>query len=95
MIIYYAALIGIVMLTVALIVEVWCVLRGKGLDEKIWALDTLTVSGVGFIGLFCIISGNPLYIDVAIAVTLVAFLATVVFAQYLIKVAQRGGDIDA
>lgn len=88
-------LLAMAMLAVAFVIEVWSIIVGRGLDEKVWALDTLTVSGVAFIGLYSKLIGQYWYFDIAVALALVSFLATVVFAQYLIDVAKRGGDLDA
>ncbi|WP_306117893.1 MULTISPECIES: monovalent cation/H+ antiporter complex subunit F [unclassified Roseitalea] len=88
-------LLAMAMLAVAFVIEVFSIVVGRGLDEKIWALDTLTVSGVAFIGLYCMYIGSYWYFDIAVALGLVSFLATVVFAKYLVDVAKRGGDLDA
>jgi multicomponent Na+:H+ antiporter subunit F len=64
-------------------------LLGPTLPDRILALDTMTTLGIGMIAVFAIRSGVMLYIDIAIAVGLVGFLATVAFARY---VAQTHSD---
>lgn len=61
-------------------------LRGPTLPDRILALDTLTTLGLGMIAVFAIRSGVMLYLDIAISLGLVGFLATVAFARYLARV---------
>lgn len=60
-------------------------LLGPTLADRILALDTLTTLGLGMIAVFAIRSGIALYLDIAIAVSLVGFLATVAFARFLVQ----------
>lgn len=60
--------------------------RGPTLPDRILALDTLTTLGLGMIAVFAIRSGVMLYLDIAISVGLVGFLATVAFARYIAEV---------
>ena len=65
-----------------------CVVRlllGPTLADRILALDTLTTMMIGFVGVFAIRSGLMLYLDLAIALGLAAFLATVALARYLLS----------
>jgi len=65
-----------------------CVVRlmlGPTLADRILALDTLTTVMIGFIGTFAIRSGLMLYLDIAIALGLAAFLATIALARYLLS----------
>jgi len=84
---------GLLLLAMAI-----CVVRlllGPTLADRILALDTLTTMMVGFIGTFAIRSGLMLYLDIAIALALAAFLATVSLARYLLsrRFAARGDEV--
>ncbi|OSP56826.1 monovalent cation/H+ antiporter complex subunit F [Pseudoruegeria sp. SK021] len=59
---------------------------GPSLADRVVALDMMTVSIVVFCALYAIESGSPVFLDVAIALALVGFLATVSLARY----AERG-----
>jgi len=61
------------------------VLRGPTLADRILGLDVATTLGVGLIAVFAMTVGQWLYLDVAIALALVGFVATVAFARYLIS----------
>ena len=54
------------------------------------ALDVLTTVGVGIAALYAVAFDQPVYLDVAIVLALVAFLGTVAFARYIEKWAHHG-----
>jgi multicomponent Na+:H+ antiporter subunit F len=56
--------------------------RGPSLPDRVVALDLITIVTVALVGLFTIASGTSAFLDVAIGLALVAFLATVAFAWY-------------
>lgn len=62
---------------------VYRLLRGPTPADRVVALDMLALLGIGFIGLFSISTGEYAFLDVAIALALVGFLATVAFARYV------------
>jgi multicomponent Na+:H+ antiporter subunit F len=61
------------------------IVRGPSLADRILGLDTITVLGIGIIGVFAFRTGLYLYADIAIALALVGFLSTVAFARYLLS----------
>lgn len=58
-------------------------LMGPTLPDRAMSLDLLLLLGIGFIGIFAISSGRFVYLDIAIALGLVGFLATMAFARYV------------
>jgi multicomponent Na+:H+ antiporter subunit F len=67
--------------------------RGPELADRVVALDLITIITVALVGLFAIASDVAAFLDVAIGLALVAFLATVAFAWYADRRAAfvRGG----
>ena len=59
--------------------------KGPSVPDRVVALDLIAALAVGVIGLYAVATDNPLYIDCALALALVAFLSTVAFAQYLLR----------
>lgn len=72
---------GMVTLAGALIV--WRLLSGPSLSDRVVALDALSLLLVSFLVLFSVASGVGAYLDVAIVLSLVAFLGTVAFARFV------------
>lgn len=75
---------ALVVLGVAFFLTVWRVVRGPTLPDRVLALDMLVGIAIGFIAVIAIRTGYTLYIDIAIALGLVGFLATVAFARFII-----------
>jgi multicomponent Na+:H+ antiporter subunit F len=68
-------------------------LKGPSLPDRIVALDMMTVLIVSFCGLYAILSEDTAFVDVAIVLALVGFLATVALARFVERrVAQTGAS---
>lgn len=76
-----------IILAAALIVLVRLVL-GPGTADRAVALDMLNVLVIAFAGLRVLVTQQYAYLDVAIAIALTSFLATVALSRYI---ARRGG----
>lgn len=59
--------------------------RGPSVPDRIVALELIASLFVGVIALSSIATGVSAYLDVAIALTLVAFLGAVVLARFLVR----------
>lgn len=68
--------------TVLLIVSVLAVVRLRGTAERILALDTLTLVLVALLVLFTDAFQSPHYLDAALVLSLLVFIATVAAARY-------------
>lgn len=75
---------ALVLLSVALLVTVWRIIRGPTLPDRVVGLDMLVAIAIGLIAVVAIRTGFNLYIDIAIALGLVGFLATVAFARFVL-----------
>jgi multicomponent Na+:H+ antiporter subunit F len=84
----YAIWLALVVLCISFLLTVWRVIKGPTLPDRVVALDMLTGIVIGFIALIAIRTGFTLYIDIAISLGLVGFLATVAFARFILS---RGG----
>lgn len=82
---HIAIMATLAILSLAFAIAVWRVLRGPTLPDRIVALDTLVVVAIGFIAAIGMKTGFALYIDIAIALGLVGFLATVAFARFVLS----------
>jgi multicomponent Na+:H+ antiporter subunit F len=75
---------ALALLVAAFLLTVWRVVQGPTLPDRVVALDMLVGIVIGFIALIAIRTGFTLYIDIAIALGLVGFLATVAFARFIL-----------
>ena len=70
-------------LSSAFLIVVWRVIRGPTLPDRVLGLDALVSIAIGFIATIGIRTGFALYVDIAIALGLVGFLATVALARFI------------
>lgn len=71
-------------LGLSLLATAFRVLRGPTLADRVLALDMMTAIAIGFMAVFAIVTGHGLYVDIAIALGLAGFLATVAFARFIL-----------
>ncbi|AHK00779.1 cation:proton antiporter [Agrobacterium tumefaciens] len=89
LIVSFATVLATVVLSAAFLLTVYRVVVGPTLPDRIVALDMLVGIAIGFIAVIAIRTGVDLYVDIAIALGLVGFLATVAFARFVLS---RGAD---
>lgn len=80
-----ATTIALIVLGIAMLFAVIRIIVGPTLGDRILGLDTITMLGIGIIGVFAVRAGQSLYIDIAVGLALVGFLSTVAFARYLLS----------
>ena len=69
--------------------------KGPTLADRVVALDMMTVSIVAFCALFAIRAGTPVFLDVAVVLALIGFLATVALARFAERRLERSEDGDS
>ncbi|MDR6899324.1 cation:proton antiporter [Rhizobium miluonense] len=82
------AMVALGILSVAFLLTVYRVVAGPTLPDRVLALDMLVAIAIGFIAVIAIKTEFTLYIDIAISLGLVGFLATVAFARFILTQAQ-------
>lgn len=80
----WATLISLILLGLALLVSLVRIVIGPSLSDRVLALDLLAVVAMGFVGAIAVRTGLWLYLDIAIALALLGFLATVALARYIL-----------
>ena len=69
-------------MTVLLVVSVAAVIRLRSTAGRILALDTVTLILVALLVLYADANRSPYYMDAALVLSLLAFIATLVLARY-------------
>ncbi len=72
----------------ALLLNVYRLVRGPDVPDRILALDTAYVNSIALLVLFGIQQGSSVYFEVALLISMVGFFSTVILAKYLLR-----GDI--
>ncbi len=71
-----------VWMTVLLVVSVLAVIRLRSTASRILALDTLTLILIALLVLYADANRSPYYMDAALVLSLLGFVATLVLARY-------------
>ncbi len=73
------------MLGVAMLLNLWRLLVGPGMADRVLALDTLSLNAVGLILLLGLATHTTHYFEAAMLVAALGFVGTVAFARLLIR----------
>lgn len=77
------------LLGISLVLTLIRLLKGPTLPDRVVALDMIAFQAIGFIALYTAVTGQQSFLDAALILALIAFLATVSFARYVER--SRGG----
>lgn len=84
---------ALALLCLSFLVTIYRIIKGPTLPDRILGLDMLVAIAIGFIAVTGIKTGYTLYVDVAIALGLVGFLATVAFARFVLSRGKTEDDL--
>jgi multicomponent Na+:H+ antiporter subunit F len=79
----FSVYIAFAVLSLSFLLTVLRVLLGPTLPDRVLALDMLVAVGIGFIAVAGIATRVTFNVDIAIALGLVGFLATIAFARFV------------
>ena len=83
-----AILFGFGALGLALAMNLWRLVRGPGVADRILALDTMVINVIGLIVLAGISGSSGTSFEAALLLAMVGFVGTVAYAKFLLR-----GDI--
>lgn len=69
----------------ALLLNLYRLLKGPDAPDRILALDTAYVNSIALLVLFGIQQGSTLYFEIALLIAMVGFVGTVILAKYLMR----------
>lgn len=80
--------IAMVMVGLAIALNLWRMVIGPSLPDRILALDTMYVNAIALLILFGIYQSSVLYFEAALLIAVMGFVGTVALSKYLLR-----GDI--
>lgn len=80
--------IAMVMISLAIALNLWRLVIGPSLPDRILALDTMYVNAIALLILFGIYQNSALYFEAALLIAVMGFVGTVALSKYLLR-----GDI--
>lgn len=83
-----AILIVGVMISIALLLNLWRLIIGPDMPDRIIALDTMYINSIALIILLGLHKGSALYFESALLIAMLGFVSTAALCKYLLR-----GDI--
>jgi len=73
---------------VALLLDLWRIVKGPDAADRILALDTMVINIIALLVLYGIWRGSAIYFEPAMLVAMVGFVSTVAYCRFILR-----GDI--
>ena len=85
MILSYALIFATACFTLALLMNLWRVVKAPGVPDRILALDTMVINFIAILVLYGIIEGTAVYFEASILIAMVGFISTVAYARFMLR----------
>lgn len=80
--------ISVVLVTIAMLVIIYRLIKGPNASDRVIALDTIGVCLISLVGLFSILVETSYYLEIILLLAVLSFIGTVAFSKFIEK-----GDI--
>lgn len=80
-----AARIALVIMSVALLLNLWRLLRGPSIADRIAALDTMYVNTLALLVLLGVWRGSPLFFEAGLVIAMLGFVGTIALCKYVLR----------
>ena len=77
-----------IMISIGLVLNLWRLLVGPDVVDRILALDTMFINSIALIMAYGIHKGMSLYFEAALLIAMLGFVSSVAFGKYILR-----GDI--
>ncbi|MAI36874.1 K+/H+ antiporter subunit F [Alteromonas sp.] len=77
-----------IMISIGLVLNLWRLLVGPDVVDRILALDTMFINSIALIMAYGIHKGTSLYFEAALLIAMLGFVSSVAFGKYILR-----GDI--
>ena len=79
---------SIVLITLAMILIIYRLVKGPNPSDRVIALDTIGVCLISLVGLFSIIVETSFFLEIILLLAILSFIGTIAFSKFIEK-----GDI--
>jgi multicomponent K+:H+ antiporter subunit F len=77
--------IGFVMISAAMALNLWRLVRGPGAPDRILALDTLAINTIALVMLLGIALATDVYFEAALFIAMMGFVGTAALCKFLLS----------
>lgn len=81
----WAIVIVAILICIALFLNLWRLIQGPTLQDRILALDTMYINSIALIILYGIHEGTGLYFEAALLIAMLGFVSTSALCKYLLR----------
>ena len=79
---------SIILITLAMILIIYRLVKGPNPSDRVIALDTIGVCLISLVGLFSIIAETGFFLEIILLLAILSFIGTIAFSKFIEK-----GDI--
>lgn len=83
--IQYALTFGFITVSLAMLLNLWRLLRGPGMLDRVLAVDTMVINAIALIILYGIKAETALYFESALLLAMFSFISTVACCRFLLR----------
>jgi multicomponent K+:H+ antiporter subunit F len=87
-VIVYAGWIAMALMLAALLLNLWRIVRGPSVPDRILGLDTMYINTISLLILLGVLRGGTSFFEATLLIALIGFISTVAFCKFLLR-----GDI--
>lgn len=80
-----AITVALAAISLAMLLNLWRLLRGPDLPDRIIALDTLYINTIALLVLLGIHFDSLVYFEVSLLIAIMGFIGTVAFSKYVLR----------
>lgn len=81
----YALIFGFAAMSVSLLLNLWRLISGPTVMDRILAVDTMVINAIGVIILFGIYQKTNMYFESALLFAMFGFVSTVAFCRFILR----------
>ncbi|MEL0436452.1 K+/H+ antiporter subunit F [Phycobacter sp. K97] len=80
-----AALFAFVCFALALLMNLWKVMFGTTMADRILALDTMFINAIALMVLYGLALGTEIFFEAAMLIAMLGFVSTVAYARFILR----------
>ncbi|HKK74554.1 MAG TPA: monovalent cation/H+ antiporter complex subunit F [Saprospiraceae bacterium] len=80
-----AAYIAIVMISISILLTLIRFIKGPTLPDRVISLDVFSANLLAILAIYSVLAEEKAYLNVALIMSLIAFVGTMTFAYYLVQ----------
>lgn len=81
----YAVMFGFFAVSVALVLNLWRLLSGPSLMDRVLAIDTMVINSIALIILFGIQQRTTVFFEAALLFAMFGFISTVAYCRFVLR----------